>query len=156
MAGWNKDDAATGLLIYLQMLASILDLISGQSAISEKTGVDVPPTENQRKHAIKIAGLKADLFKVLSNPVRIRILNELRDGEQSVSELVDRLGLEMPAVSQQLSILRRQNLVLGRKDGVSIYYSCADTKVYKLLDVTREIMIAHLAEMQKTIKATGL
>ncbi|RDH51657.1 transcriptional regulator, partial [Mastigocladus laminosus WC112] len=60
---------------------------------------------------------KADLFKVLSNPVRIQILDTLRTGEKSVNDIAEWLELEASSVSQQLAVLRSRNLVTSRKQG---------------------------------------
>ncbi|MBS1994236.1 MAG: winged helix-turn-helix transcriptional regulator [Cyanobacteria bacterium SZAS LIN-2] len=96
--------------------------------------------------------MKAEFFKALSNPLRIQILDELREGELSVSEIRDRLDVELPNVSQQLAVLKAKNLVTARKQGINIYYSCSDSKTFRLLDVAREIMNAHISDLQKTLK----
>lgn len=100
----------------------------------------------------KLVNFKADFFKALANPLRIRILDELRSEELTVSEIRDRLDVELPNVSQQLSVLRSKNLVIGRKQGNNIYYSCRDSTVFKLLDVAKEIFNNHLVDLQKTLK----
>ncbi|CAN5521694.1 N/A [soil metagenome] len=87
-----------------------------------------------KSQIVKTAEFKADFFKALSNPLRIRIIYELRHDELTVSELRDRLGVELPNVSQQLSVLKSKKLVSARKQGINIYYSCSDQKVFKLLD----------------------
>jgi len=106
----------------------------------------------QRNQRIKLSEFKADFFKALSNPLRIRILDELRDGELSVSEIRDRVDVELPNVSQQLAVLKAKKLVISRKEGVNIYYACSDTKIFKLLDVAKEIFNAHLSDIQKTLR----
>ena len=96
---------------------------------------------------------KAEFFKALSSPIRIRILDELREGELTVSELRSRLGVEAANVSQQLAILRSKNLVVGRKQASNIYYSCTDPTVWKLLDVAKEIFNNHLVDLKNTLEA---
>lgn len=103
---------------------------------------------NQRK---KLTELKSELFKALSNPVRIRILDELRLGERTVTEIRDKLEIELPNVSQQLTVLKTNNLVVARKQGVNIYYSCANPKLFKLLDVAKEIFQAQLSDLQEAL-----
>ncbi|MBK9206603.1 MAG: winged helix-turn-helix transcriptional regulator [Candidatus Obscuribacter sp.] len=88
----------------------------------------------------------------MSNPLRIRILDELRTEELTVSEIRDRLDVELPNVSQQLAVLKSKNLVASRKQGVNIYYSCTDSKIFKLLDVAKEIFNSQLSDIQKTLK----
>jgi DNA-binding transcriptional ArsR family regulator len=100
----------------------------------------------------KLVNFKAEFFKALANPLRIRILDELRSEELTVSEIRDKLDVELPNVSQQLSVLRSKNLVVGRKQGNNIYYSCGDPTVFKLLDVAKEIFNNHLVDLQKTLK----
>lgn len=87
---------------------------------------------------------KAEFFKALANPLRIYILDALRDGEHSVGELRDLLGIEMPNVSQQLAVLRSKNLVRSRKDGNNVFYGISDPTVFELLDVARQIFSNHL------------
>lgn len=100
----------------------------------------------------KLVNFKAEFFKALANPLRIRILDQLRDGELTVSEIRDRVDVEMPNVSQQLAVLKNKNLVVARKQGNNIYYSCVDPTVFKLLDVAKEIFNNHLIDVQETLK----
>ncbi|MBX9573437.1 MAG: metalloregulator ArsR/SmtB family transcription factor [Candidatus Obscuribacterales bacterium] len=99
----------------------------------------------------KLVTFKAEFFKALAHPIRIKILDELRTNELTVSEIRDRLSLELPNVSQQLGILRAQRLVVGRKQGNNIYYSCVDPTVFKLLDVAKEIFNNHLVDVKDTL-----
>ena len=80
---------------------------------------------------------KAAFFKALAHPARIRILELLIAGEQSVQQLQGALGLGQPVVSQQLSVLRTNNIVSGRKEGVSVRYSLRDPLLADLLAVAR-------------------
>lgn len=82
---------------------------------------------------------KADFFKALSHPLRIRILEILSEGEKSVNEIQNILNKEGSAVSQQLSVLRSKNIVAGVKDGKRVMYSLRDPLITKLLAVAREI-----------------
>jgi DNA-binding transcriptional ArsR family regulator len=100
----------------------------------------------------KLVVFKAEFFKALANPLRIRILDELRTEELTVSEIRDRLEVELPNVSQQLSVLRSKKLVVGRKQGNNIYYRCSDPSVFKLLDVAKEIFNNHLIDLQETLR----
>jgi len=100
-----------------------------------------------------LQGYKAELFKALGHPVRIRILELLREGEQTVSSLQQQLGIEMPSVSQQLAVLRTRQLVSGRKDGTSVYYSVVDPKVFDLLDTARAMFQRQLSDLQELADA---
>ncbi|WP_018466202.1 ArsR/SmtB family transcription factor [Calidithermus timidus] len=87
---------------------------------------------------------KAEFFKALGHPVRLAILDTLREGEKSVGRLAEELGLEQPSVSQQLGILRQRGFVEARKEGTSVYYRTADPDVYAFLDLGRAIFERYL------------
>ncbi|MFN8637807.1 MAG: metalloregulator ArsR/SmtB family transcription factor [Chloroflexota bacterium] len=95
-----------------------------------------------------LQGFKAELFKALAHPVRIRILELLRSGERTVSDLQSLLDLESSTVSQQLALMRARDLVVGRKQGTSVYYRVVDPLIYDLLDVARQIFNNHLVDLQ--------
>jgi ArsR family transcriptional regulator len=97
-------------------------------------------------HALR--AFKADFFKALAHPLRIQILDSLREGERGVGELRDLLGVETPNVSQQLAILRGKGLVTARKDGNNVYYRVADPAIFRLLDTAKEIFNAQLVGVQ--------
>ena len=84
----------------------------------------------------------ADVFKVLGDPTRLRILRVLMNQEVCVRDIADELGKGQSAVSHQLRILRDARLVQFRRDGKTVYYSLADAHVFTLLDVGLE----HVAE----------
>ena len=75
------------------------------------------------------------MFRAFSDRTRLRILNLLRGGETCVCDLVAVLGLPQPKVSRHLAYLRRARLVVGRKDGLWMYYGLtpADTEFHKSL-----------------------
>lgn len=100
----------------------------------------------------KLLQFKAEFFKALANPLRIRILDELRDTELTVSELKERLEVELPHVSQQLRILKSKNLVVARKQGNNIFYSCSDHTIFELLDVAKKIFNNQLVDIQSTLQ----
>lgn len=91
---------------------------------------------------------KADMFKALAHPTRIRILELLRSGEKTVSQLQEALQLEGSTVSQQLAVLRNRSIVDGRKEGSLVYYRIHDKQVTELLDVARRMFNRHLAELR--------
>jgi len=93
-----------------------------------------------------IQQLKAEFFKALAHPARIRILELLSQGELSVSELAPEVGLASSHLSQQLGVLRRANLVVTRKSGNLVYYRLADPRMTKLLDLTKQMLLAYLTE----------
>jgi DNA-binding transcriptional ArsR family regulator len=99
-----------------------------------------------------LRNFKADFFKALAHPARIKILELLRDGELSVTELQDRLKIDSSSVSQQLSILRHKNIVQGRKAGTTVFYRVRDSEVFELLDVARRIFNNQLLDTRSTLE----
>jgi DNA-binding transcriptional ArsR family regulator len=95
---------------------------------------------------------KADFFRALAHPIRIRILEVLGTGERSVQELQQLLGLEQPIVSQQLAVLRGKNIVTPRKLGTTVRYALSDRLISKLLSVAREIFNNHLVDSQTMLR----
>ena len=96
---------------------------------------------------------KAELFRALANPVRIRILEVLRGaGSLTVGEIQQRLAIEPSNASQHLSILRSHGLVTTRRDGTSIWYSIAAPELFELLDVARTIFEKQLTEQARILE----
>ncbi len=91
---------------------------------------------------------KAEFFRALGHPARLKLLEFLRTGEKSVSELQTQLELEPSAVSQQLAVLRNKNIVQARKAGTSVLYSVRDPQVFELLDMARRIFNNQLIDTQ--------
>ena len=91
---------------------------------------------------------KVGFFKALAHPVRIAVLDALRSGEMGVTELSAQLKVEQSALSQQLAVLRGRNIVVGRKEGLNVYYSVPDPAVFKLLDVTKQIFNNQLTNVR--------
>jgi DNA-binding transcriptional ArsR family regulator len=89
--------------------------------------------------------VKAEFFKTLGHPARIRVLEVLRDGECSVGELIPAVGVEPSHLSQQLGILRRANILQVRKQGATVRYSVTDPRIFDLLEVARAILTSSLA-----------
>jgi ArsR family transcriptional regulator len=97
--------------------------------------------------------VKAEFFKTLGHPARIRVLELLRDGERSVGELIPDVGLEPSHLSQQLSIMRKAGLVQNRKDGSSVIYSVTDTRLFDLLAIAKQILTSNLTEARDLLSA---
>lgn len=96
--------------------------------------------------------VKANLFRVLGHPARVRILEVLRDGEQSVGALQTELGLDSGGTSQHLAALRRIGLVESRREGTSVFYRVADEDVFELLRAGRVIIARQLAGQQSILR----
>jgi DNA-binding transcriptional ArsR family regulator len=84
---------------------------------------------------------KAEFFKSLGHPLRIRVLELLSERERTVSELLEEVEVEQPNLSQQLGILRRAGLVSTRRVGPQVIYSLADPRMSQLLNVARQLLL---------------
>ena len=89
--------------------------------------------------------LKAEFFKTLGHPARIRVLELLSEREHAVSEMLPEVGIEPANLSQQLAVLRRAGLVTTRKEGSTVYYSLTSPHVAELLAVARLILTGVLS-----------
>lgn len=89
--------------------------------------------------------LKAELFKALGHPVRVRLLELLVPGERAVSGLLADTGAEASLLSQHLAVLRRAGLVLARRDGNAVHYRLAHESVADLLLAARTFLVSSLA-----------
>jgi len=84
---------------------------------------------------------KAKVFYALSDPIRLEILEFLRDGEKCVCEIIPHLGLIQPVVSRHLKILKDIGIVKYRKEGTRRLYSVTDSRLYSVIDrVTPELV----------------
>jgi DNA-binding transcriptional ArsR family regulator len=93
-----------------------------------------------------VAVAKAELFKALGHPIRIRILELLVDGEHSVGDLAAELDVEMTRLSQQLAVLRRARVVTSRRFQKTVYYSFRDPRMSQLLAVAKQMLLTGLRE----------
>jgi ArsR family transcriptional regulator len=96
--------------------------------------------------------VKAEFFRTLGHPARIRVLEVLQGGERPVSELIPEVGIEASHLSQQLGVMRRAGIIQSRKVGSNVYYSVGDPKLFELLDVAKRIITSSLAESQSLLK----
>jgi DNA-binding transcriptional ArsR family regulator len=99
---------------------------------------------------------KAGVFSVLANPTRIHMIECLRDGEMSVSSLVETIGIEPANASQHLSVLRAKGLVVNRKEGNQVFYSLRDPMLTEVLDSMRKFFNAHLEEALASLQGIQL
>ncbi|HEY0722768.1 MAG TPA: metalloregulator ArsR/SmtB family transcription factor [Pyrinomonadaceae bacterium] len=100
----------------------------------------------------QLSEFKADFFRALAHPLRISMLDALRDGELTVNEISKRFEVEPANASQQLAVLRNQNIVVSRKEGANVYYSVSDKSIFKLLDAAKEIFNNHLVGVRNMLE----
>jgi DNA-binding transcriptional ArsR family regulator len=101
-----------------------------------------------------IPRLKAEFFKALGHPLRIRVLELLAERERSVSSLAETMAVEQPALSQQLGILRRAGFVTARRDGVNVIYALADPRIAELLSVSRQMLLDMISDTREGLRAS--
>ena len=95
---------------------------------------------------------KAQFFRALAHPTRIRMLEILVRGGRTVQDLQRELGLDQPSVSQQLAVLRSQGIVSAQKEGLSVRYALRDPLVGTLLDVARRIFHNRLGDSRGLLR----
>ena len=93
-----------------------------------------------------LSEVKAELFKALAHPARVRALEVLAEGERTVGDLQPLVGIESSHLSQQLGVLRHAGLVSTRKEGSSVVYSLRDQRVAELLAVAKQLLLASLTQ----------
>lgn len=92
----------------------------------------------------RVFELAAELFSLLSTPTRLRILQELCEGEKNVSQLLEKVGVSQPNISQHLGVLYRGGVVGRRRAGAQIFYHVCSQQALMLCDVLREEREARL------------
>lgn len=100
-----------------------------------------------------VALLKAELFKALAHPVRVRALEQLLRGERSVGELAGAIEVEISHLSQQLGILRRAGIVLTRREGNTVFYGVRDERLGLIFSTAREMLVARLEDSHSLLSS---
>lgn len=95
--------------------------------------------------------LQSEVCKTLASPKRLEILNTLKSGEKTVTELVDILGVPKANVSQHLAVMRHKGILKTRREGVNIFYSVANQKVIQACILMREVLTEQMQEKSKLI-----
>src|SRR3989338_862782 len=88
----------------------------------------------------KIYELHAEICKTLANPLRLEIINALRNGEKNVNELVNIVKVSQSNISQHLTIMRQKNIVSTRRAGKNIYYKLTYPEMIKACEVIRNVL----------------
>ena len=96
--------------------------------------------------------LHAEMCKTISNPRRQAILDTIRDGEMTVSDLIKETGISQANLSQHLSILRSKGVVETRRDGNNVYYSLSNLKILEAYDLISEVLQDSASSRDKAIK----
>lgn len=95
--------------------------------------------------------LHADICKTISNPNRQAIIDTIRDGEMTVTELVNKTGISQANLSQHLAILRSKGVVNTRREGNNIYYSISNLKIIQAYDLISEVLEESFHSRHQTV-----
>jgi ArsR family transcriptional regulator, virulence genes transcriptional regulator len=112
----------------------------------------------QSEADLKVFELQADICQTLANPKRLQIVNLLKNGEVSVSGIVKAMGIPKANGSQHLSIMRQKGLIVSRREGTTIYYRLASSKITEACSIMREVLLTLLAGQEilsKNIRSVG-
>lgn len=100
----------------------------------------------------RISELHAEICRTLGSAARIEILNAVRDGEKTVSELTEALGLRQANVSQHLAVLRQRRVVVTRKEGTNIYYKVSNPRIIQACELMRQVLLEQMKEGEELRK----
>ena len=102
----------------------------------------------------RIYSLQASLCKALSNPIRLMIVDILKEGEATVSELQDKLARQQSNLSQHLAVLRGTGIVESRRDGTNVLYSLKNPKIVEACSLVRAILRDQSKELGNVVNGT--
>ena len=91
---------------------------------------------------------QAEFCKSLSDPKRLRIIHELREGEKSVNELADKLGIKQSNTSQHLALLRKVGVITPRREGSTVFYRLENPKIAEACDLVRQVIAEQVRKNQ--------
>jgi DNA-binding transcriptional ArsR family regulator len=96
-----------------------------------------------------ILELHARVCKTMAHPIRLALLDALRDGERSVTDLAEAVGVTQSLASQHLAVLRNQGLLRTRRNGTEVLYGIGYPKMIQACDLLREVLFEHLREQEE-------
>ena len=98
---------------------------------------------------MEIFEMQADVCLALGNPRRLQILNLLKEGERSVSSMLEFININKANMSQHLSVLKQKGLVLSRKEGTTVYYRLASPRISEACSIMRDVLRETLQEKER-------
>ena len=107
----------------------------------------------QGKFDMTIYELQAEVSKTMSHPIRLAILHLLKDGEKTVTDLVETIGASQSNISQHLALMRQRQIVKTRKAGSTVYYQVSSPKISQACDMIRQVLIEQLNRRQEVAKS---
>jgi DNA-binding transcriptional ArsR family regulator len=118
--------------------------MAASSTVEQNVGGRIDPT---------ILELHAKVCRTMAHPIRLALLNALRDGERGVGDLAEAIGVHQPLVSQHLAVLRNQGLLRYRRNGSEVFYRIAYPKMIQACDLLREVLFEHLRSQEELLTA---
>lgn len=103
----------------------------------------------RERRDLELYELKAELCKTFADAKRLQIIDILRGGERTVSELVQLLKVPQAVVSRHLAVLRDRGVVQARRVGVNVYYSLTDSKIGEACDVVHQILLNQMEKNRR-------
>lgn len=107
---------------------------------------------DELKKSERLHELHADLCKMLGNPKRLRIIEELEGGEKTVSELTESLDVNQSNASQHLTKLKKRRIVNSRRSGSNVYYSIANRKIVEACELIKEVLFEQISKETELIE----
>ena len=107
-----------------------------------------------RDYTPQLLEIVAGRFKILAEPMRLRILACLRSGEKTVTELVEETEAGQANVSKHLGLLHRHRLVERRKEGLNVYYRITDEGIFRLCDLVCGSLEREIEERRRTLRGS--
>ncbi len=102
----------------------------------------------------QIYAYHAEMCQVFSHPKRLEVIDVLRDGEMTVTELSQKVGLTVGNLSQHLSMMKDRHILLSRKEGNQVYYRIANPKLLRCFDMMREMLFEQIRKDADLIPET--
>ena len=99
--------------------------------------------------------LHASICHTLANHKRLEIIDRLRNGEMSVSELARALEVSQANLSQHLAVMREKGIVTARRSGLNVFYKLSSPKIIRACELMRQVLLEHLEGSAKTVKQTA-
>ena len=97
--------------------------------------------------------LHAAICQTLANPKRLEIIDRLRKGEMSVSQLAEAMQIAQANLSQHLAVMRQKGIVETRRESLNVYYRLGDPKIVQACDLMRQVLLEHLERGAKQVRA---
>jgi ArsR family transcriptional regulator len=88
--------------------------------------------------------LHASICQTLANPKRLEIIAHLRDGEKTVTELMEEIQVSQANLSQHLGLMRQKGIVIARRNGLNIYYRLSNPTIIQACDLMRQVLLENL------------